>query len=82
PGDQWCAPKGLTVDVLLLPIAGPWVRGADAADYAMRIGARLTVPIHDAVLSNAGKKITDGMLRRTGVTGYQRLHVGESIDIH
>ena len=47
----------------------------------MRIGARVTVPIHDAVLSDAGKQITDGMLQRAGVTGYQRLLVGESIDI-
>ena len=81
PGDQWCVPKGRTVDVLLLPIAGPWVRGADAADYAMRIGARVTVPIHDAVLSDAGKTITDGMLQRAGVSGYRRLRVGESIDV-
>ena len=81
PGDQWVASEGRTVDVLLLPIAGPWVRGADAADYAMRIGARVTVPIHDAVLSDAGKQITDGMLQRAGVTGYQRLAPGESIDI-
>lgn len=81
PGDQWVVSEGLTVDVLLLPIAGPWVRGADAADYAMRIGARLTVPIHDAVLSDAGKQITDGMLQRAGVSGYRRLRVGESIEI-
>lgn len=81
PGDQWCVPEGRTVEVLLLPIAGPWVRGADAANYAMRIGARLTVPIHDAVLSDAGKQITDGMLQRAGVSGYRRLRVGESIEI-
>jgi len=81
PGDQWCVPEGRTVEVLLLPIAGPWVRGADAADYAMRIGARLTVPIHDAVLSDVGKHITDGMLQRAGVSGYRRLRVGESTEI-
>lgn len=79
PGDQWCVPEGRTVEVLLLPIAGPWVRGADAADYAMRIGARLTVPIHDAVLSDVGKHITDGMLQRAGVTGYHRPALGEVV---
>lgn len=81
PGDQWCVPEGRTVEVLLLPIAGPWVRGADAADYAMRIGARLTVPIHDAVLSDVGKHITDGMLQRAGVTDYQRPALGEPIPV-
>lgn len=79
PGDQWIAADD--VEVLLLPIAGPWVRGADAADYAMRIGARLTVPMHDAVLSDVGKHITDGMLQRAGVTGYQRLAPGEYIEV-
>ena len=77
PGDQWIDADD--VDVLLLPIAGPWVRGADAADYAMRIGARLTVPIHDAVLSDVGKHVTDGMLQRAGVTGYHRPALGELI---
>lgn len=77
PGDQWVDVNG--VDVLLLPIAGPWVRGADAADYAMRIGARLTLPIHDAVLSDVGKRVTDGMLQRAGVTGYQRPALGEVV---
>ena len=77
PGDQWVEANG--VDLLLLPIAGPWVRGADAADYAMRIGARLTVPIHDAVLSDVGKHITDGMLQRAGVTGYHRPALGEVV---
>ena len=81
PGDQWVVSEGLTVDVLLLPIAGPWVRGADAADYAMRIGARITVPIHDAVLSDAGKQITDGMLQRAGVEGYQRPTLGEALEV-
>lgn len=81
PGDQWCVPEGRTVEALLLPIAGPWVRGADAADYAMRIGARLTVPIHDAVLSDVGKRVTDGMLHSAGVTGYRRPALGEPIDV-
>ena len=79
PGDQWVVPEGRTVEALLLPIAESWVRGADAADYAMRIGARLTVPIHDAVLSDVGKHVTDGMLQRAGVTGYQRPALGELI---
>ena len=79
PGDQWI--NADDVEVLLLPIAGPWVRGADAADYAMRIGARLTVPIHDAVLSDVGKRVTDGMLQRAGVTGYERPALGEPIAV-
>ena len=47
----------------------------------MRIGARVTVPMHDAVLSDVGKHVTDGMLQRAGVTGYQRPALGEAIEL-
>lgn len=78
PGDQWVHVEG--VELLFLPISAPWVRGADAADYAMTIGARTVVPIHDAVLSDVGKQLTDGMLQKAGVSGYRRLAVGESVE--
>ncbi len=47
----------------------------------MRIGARLTAPIHDAVISDVGEHITDGMLQRAGVAGYQRPALGEPIPV-
>lgn len=64
-------------NVLLLPIAGPWVKAAEAADYAQRVGAAVTVPIHDAVLSDAGRTTFDTMLTKAGVQGYKRLNPGE-----
>lgn len=74
PGDQYI---DHSAEVLLLPIAGPWVKAAEAADYAQRVGAAATVPIHDAVLSDVGRTAFDTMLTNAGVPGYRRLAQGE-----
>lgn len=74
PGDQYI---DHSAEVLLLPIAGPWVKAAEAADYARRVGAAATVPIHDAVLSDVGRTAFDTMLTNAGVPGYRRLAQGE-----
>lgn len=74
PGDQYI---DHSAEVLLLPIAGPWVKAAEAADYAQRVGAAATVPIHDAVLSDVGRSAFDTMLTNAGVPGYRRLARGE-----
>lgn len=79
PGDEYVECP-LPVEVLLLPIAAPWVKGSEAADYAVKVGARVTIPIHDAVLSPGGKAITDGMLGKVGVPGYQRVETGETVE--
>ncbi|MDK4276209.1 MBL fold metallo-hydrolase [Corynebacterium accolens] len=74
PGDQYI---DHSAEVLLLPIAGPWVKAAEAADYAQRVGAAATVPIHDAVLSDVGRTAFDTMLTNAGVPGYRRLAQGK-----
>ncbi len=56
PGDSHDAvPDG--VDVLALPIAAPWTSMAATATFARRIEADHIVPIHDAILSPAGRQI-------------------------
>jgi L-ascorbate metabolism protein UlaG (beta-lactamase superfamily) len=60
PGDSYTpAPDGVTPDVLALPVGGPWVKLAEAVDYAVAVAPRVVVPIHDAVLSDAGKGAAD-----------------------
>lgn len=55
PGDALEAAPD--VDVLALPLAAPWARAADVVDYAARVGAPHVVPIHDAVLSEVGRRL-------------------------
>lgn len=80
PGDEY-ADCPWPVEVLLLPVAGPWVKGEHAVDYGRRIGARVTIPIHDAVLSEIGKNLTDNLFGTTlGVPGYRRLAAGGTLE--
>lgn len=73
PGDDFPAEVPGEVDTLLLPVAAPWLRLADAIDFAKRVNPTRTHPIHDAILSPQGKKIVDGVCLKTGVPGYERI---------
>ncbi|PFG41925.1 L-ascorbate metabolism protein UlaG (beta-lactamase superfamily) [Isoptericola jiangsuensis] len=87
PGDAWTpVPDDATVDVLALPVAGPWVRLGDAVDYAVRVAPRVAVPVHDAVLSDLGKgsvdRIAGGLVDRLlGRETYRRLEPGEALAV-
>src|SRR3989344_2558308 len=49
PGDSFANPNS-KVDILALPIAGPWMRAKDAIDYAKTIKPRIAFPVHDAFI--------------------------------
>jgi L-ascorbate metabolism protein UlaG (beta-lactamase superfamily) len=49
PGDNFCAP-GKAVDVLALPVAGPWMKISDAIDFAKEVKARVAFGVHDGMI--------------------------------
>ncbi|MBV9159334.1 MAG: MBL fold metallo-hydrolase [Candidatus Kaiserbacteria bacterium] len=49
PGDAYTAP-GVPVDILALPVAGPWCKIPEAIRYALKIKPRVAFPVHDAML--------------------------------
>lgn len=49
PGDAFYDP-GRPVDVLALPVAGPWMKISDALEYAKKIKPRAAFPVHDGML--------------------------------
>ncbi len=49
PGDSFTGP-GKPVDVLALPVAGPWCRMPDVIRYALAVKPRVAFPVHDALL--------------------------------
>lgn len=77
PGDSVVRP-GEPVEVLLAPVAGPWLRLADAVDLVREAHPEVVVPIHDAVLSDVGTGLVDRVLG--GLTGIavSRMAVGGS----
>ncbi len=56
PGDSHDAVPG-GIDVLALPLAAPWTSMAATANFGRGIDPDRVVPIHDAVLSPAGRRI-------------------------
>jgi len=49
PGDNFALP-GRPVDVLALPVAGPWMKMSDAIDFAKAIDARAAFGVHDGMV--------------------------------
>ncbi|WP_298457594.1 MBL fold metallo-hydrolase [uncultured Cellulomonas sp.] len=84
PGDAFTVPDG-EVELLLVPVAAPWLKTAEAIDYVRAVDARRAVPIHDAILADAGRALVDGLLGErgpgTGGTEYTRVPSGETITL-
>lgn len=53
PGDSFDLP-GAPVDVLALPISGPWLKLGEAIAYERAVKPRVAVPIHEAAISELG----------------------------
>lgn len=58
PGDAFHNPH-VPVDILALPIAGPWVKIGDALDYVLDVVPRIAFPIHDGMLNEMGAEFID-----------------------
>ena len=49
PGDAFFAP-GKPIEVLALPVCGPWMKIADALDYLKVVHPQKAFPVHDGML--------------------------------
>lgn len=56
PGDSLFVPDD-KIDVLGLPTAAPWLKVGEALEFQRAVAPRVSVPIHDAVLSDIGRDI-------------------------
>lgn len=63
PGDALTAP-GEDVDILFVPVSAPWMRAAEAIDFAREVRAPRNLAIHERVYSEEGLGIIDGHLHR------------------
>ena len=63
PGDAFDA-EPRPVDVLLLPVGGPFMKVADAIDFARAVGPRIVVPIHQAGLAQIHRDLHYGLIRK------------------
>ena len=49
PGDSYIQP-GKAVDILALPVSGPWCKIPDALRYAIAVKPKKAFPVHDAMI--------------------------------
>ncbi|SKC58300.1 MBL fold metallo-hydrolase [Krasilnikoviella flava] len=82
PGDSFTpAPEGTSVQVLTVPVAAPWLKLGEAVDYVRQVAPHVAVPIHDAILSDAGRALSDRVVGGLGGVEYRRLAPGESLEV-
>ena len=82
PGDSFNYPDA-EVDILALPIAGPWMRIKDAIDYARNIQPRIIFPVHDIIIQDFATflwKITDHFVTEAGFK-FKKLELGKEEDL-
>ena len=48
PGDAFTDPKR-EVEILALPVSGPWMKISEAIDYALALKPRIAFPVHDGL---------------------------------
>ena len=78
PGDNFYIP-GKKVDVLALPVAGPWMKLSEMVDFAKAINARTAFGVHDGIVQPSSRGFV-GMALKMFVPGteYVALQDGES----
>ncbi|MBT0993743.1 MBL fold metallo-hydrolase [Cellulomonas sp. DKR-3] len=84
PGDSLTQPPAdVPVELLLLPVSAPWLKLAEAVDYLRAVAPTTAVPIHDAILSDAGKALVDRVSKQLAGDGttYRRLAPGETLTL-
>lgn len=81
PGDSFTPPPQ-PVPVLLMPLHAPWLRLADAVDYARVASSRTVLAIHDGLLNATGlavsARLATQLLESAGLT-YSRLEPGRDL---
>jgi L-ascorbate metabolism protein UlaG (beta-lactamase superfamily) len=83
PGDALTVPED-RVPVLLLPLAGPWLKTSEMIDYAREVAPQRAYAIHDAILNDNGLGLMERMLGvAAGPTGadFSRLEPGRTVEL-
>jgi L-ascorbate metabolism protein UlaG (beta-lactamase superfamily) len=80
PGDSFSLADA-PVDVLLVPVGGPWMKIAEAIDFVRAVRPNRAHPTHDAVLSAAGQQFADNWMAQRGGAGYSRLEIGTPVEL-
>lgn len=82
PGDSFNLPYD-KVDILALPVAGPWMKISDAINYAKKINPRIVFPIHDGMIQSFATflyTIPAKFLEEAGII-FKKLELGKEEEV-
>lgn len=69
------------IEILALPVTAPWMRSAEAVDYAAELKPQICIPVHDAILKNPqmGHWLAKQILEPMGIE-VRILELGERVE--
>lgn len=81
PGDAFTNP-GKPVEILALPVAGPWMKLSEAIDYAKEMKPKVAFPVHDGILKHQAMvhRLPAKFLSEAGIT-FTPVLDGETIEL-
>ena len=83
-GDSFVIPESVAVGTLAVPAGAPWLKIGEVMDYVDAVKPRRSFPVHEMVLSVAGKTMSNARIaavtEQHGGT-FVPLEPGESIDL-
>ncbi len=83
PGDALYNPER-TVEILALPICGPWLKISEVIEYAVKINPKKAFPVHDALLNEKSMPIysraPQKFLEAKGIS-FQVLDLGKEVEL-
>lgn len=63
PGDAFAAPER-EIEILALPVAGPWCKIGDALRYCITVKPKKVFPVHDAQLKESALGFMHGLVQK------------------
>lgn len=82
PGDAFIDPKR-AVEILALPVAGPWMKVSQAIDYAIALKPAHAFPVHDMILhpqfAAFVPTMVGGILEKHGIA-FRAVEIGKGYD--
>jgi L-ascorbate metabolism protein UlaG (beta-lactamase superfamily) len=66
PGDAFTDPEQ-SVDILALPVSGPWMKIGEAIDFALKIKPRVAFPVHDGTRFGSAHNLPAKLLPENGI---------------
>ena len=80
PGDALFIPEE-RVEMLALPVGGPWLKLSEAIDYAKAVAPKTSFPVHDGMFKTPGiwHRMPSQLLSTEGI-GFTSLDAGGTIE--